>query len=115
MVSGAGSVSGNPPIRPAGTAQCRAEMAVIVALLHDVLDDTEVTPAELEAGFGKEVAGMVKKVSRLSSLNQLLRRNRRHREERAGEVRAATCPPHPNLHPNLLCHQHRANHYVMRC
>ena len=77
-------------------------MAVIVALLHDVLDDTEVTPSELEAGFGKEVAGMVKKVSRLSSLNQLLRRNRRHREERDGEVRAATRPGHPNP----LCRQH---------
>ena len=61
-------------------------MAVIVALLHDVLDDTRVTYAEVEQRFGRDVAEMVKKVSRLSSLNQLLRRNRRHRLEAASEV-----------------------------
>lgn len=61
-------------------------MAVVVALLHDVLDDTSVTYGEVEKHFGRDVAEMVKKVSRLSSLNQLLRRNRRHRLEAAPEV-----------------------------
>lgn len=59
----------------------------MVALLHDVLDDTDVTYGELEARFGRDVAEMVKKVSRLSALNQLLRRNRRHRAEATSVVR----------------------------
>ena len=61
-------------------------MAIIVALLHDVIDDTKVTYQEVQAHFGEEIAKMVQKVSELSSLNQLLRRNRRHRQESASSV-----------------------------
>ena len=56
---------------------CRAESAVIAALLHDVLDDTPVKGEQVEQQFGSEVASMVSKVSQLSSMNQLLRRRRR--------------------------------------
>lgn len=61
-------------------------MAIIVALLHDVIDDTNVTYEEVMTEFGVEIANMVQKVSTLSSLNQLLRRNRRHRLESASAV-----------------------------
>lgn len=61
-------------------------MAIVVALLHDVIDDTNVGYEEVEVTFGKEIAKMVQKVSELSSLNQLLRRNRRHRLESAASV-----------------------------
>ena len=56
---------------------CRAEAAMIAALLHDVLDDTSVKADQIEEQFGSEVASMVAKVSQLSSMNQLLRRRRR--------------------------------------
>ena len=65
----------------------RAEMAIIVALLHDVIDDTYVGYDEVISIFGEEIAKMVQKVSELSSLNQLLRRNRRHRWESGTVVR----------------------------
>ena len=56
---------------------CRIEVALQVALLHDVLDDTSMGVADLEDAFGSEVTEMVKKVSQLSSINQLLRRRKR--------------------------------------
>ena len=56
---------------------CRAESAIIAAILHDVLDDTSVGLDQIEEQFGAEVANMVAKVSQLSSMNQLLRRRRR--------------------------------------
>ena len=65
---------------------CRAEMAVVTALLHDVLDDTEITEQQLEEEFGSEITDMVKKVSRLSALNQLLRRKRRQQHESGAQV-----------------------------
>lgn len=34
-------------------------VAIVAGLLHDVVEDTEVTPAELEASFGPEVAAVV--------------------------------------------------------
>ena len=48
------------------------------ALLHDVVDDTSVEPAEVEATFGAHVAGLVATVTQLSQMNQLMRR--KHRE-----------------------------------
>ncbi len=56
---------------------CRVELALQVALLHDVTDDTIMNVADVEAAFGTEVAEMVRKVSQLSTLNQLLRRRKR--------------------------------------
>ena len=59
-----------------GTA-CRAETAIIAALLHDTLDDTHVTLEELHEAFGPQVATCVENVSRLSMVNQMLRRHLR--------------------------------------
>ena len=35
------------------------QAAIIAGLLHDTVEDTEVTPADLTAAFGAEVAGIV--------------------------------------------------------
>lgn len=58
----------------------RAETAVIAAILHDVVDDTDVEISELEDKFGKAVASLVAKVSQLSATNQLVRRRLRQSE-----------------------------------
>ena len=71
---------------------CRAESAIIAALLHDVLDDTSVKVQQIEDQFGTEVASMVSKISQLSSMNQLLRRRRRQL------VRALTVLSRSSLH-----------------
>jgi RelA/SpoT family (p)ppGpp synthetase len=42
---------------------------VAAALLHDVLEDTPVTKAEIDAQFGAEVAGLVDGVSKLDQLS----------------------------------------------
>ncbi|MEQ1833156.1 MAG: bifunctional (p)ppGpp synthetase/guanosine-3',5'-bis(diphosphate) 3'-pyrophosphohydrolase [Candidatus Eisenbacteria bacterium] len=39
------------------------------ALLHDVVEDTEVTPADVEKHFGREVASLVEGVTKLSGLH----------------------------------------------
>lgn len=56
---------------------CRHEAAVIAALLHDTLDDTPTTVDQISAAFGPAVAAMVVKVSKLSQVNQMLRRDKR--------------------------------------
>ena len=61
-------------------------MAVTAALLHDVVDDTHVDLEEVCAQFGTHVADIVHFVSRLSDVNQLLRRQLRR------EVRSCCCP-----------------------
>ncbi|KAJ9514706.1 hypothetical protein QJQ45_028414, partial [Haematococcus lacustris] len=52
-------------------------LALVAAVLHDVIDDTSTTLATIEARFGSEVASSVSKVSKLSQMNQLLRRGKR--------------------------------------
>ena len=61
-------------------------MAVTAALLHDVVDDTHVDLREVSDQFGPHVADIIHFVSRLSDVNQLLRRQLRR------EVRAWCCP-----------------------
>ena len=61
------------------------------ALLHDVVDDTSVDPAEVEATFGAHVAGLVATVTQLSQMNQLMRR--KHREA----ARTAIPPTHSSV------------------
>jgi len=39
------------------------------ALLHDVVEDTDVTPEDIEKRFGREVAGLVEGVTKLSGLH----------------------------------------------
>ena len=55
----------------------RALPAIVAALLHDVVDDTSTTLAEIELSFGGEIAGIVDGVSKLSKLNERVRRFRR--------------------------------------
>lgn len=45
-----------------------AQQAVAAAILHDVLDDTDCTPAMLQAEFGAEVLALVVSVTRLSQV-----------------------------------------------
>ena len=43
---------------PALACLCRAEAAVVAALLHDTLDDTDVEFGEIEERFGSEVGAV---------------------------------------------------------
>src|SRR5689334_6398693 len=66
--------SGDPyfahPIEVAGIlTDYKLDAATIVAgLLHDTIEDTEATRAEIESKFGKEVADLVEGVTKLSKL-----------------------------------------------
>jgi Guanosine polyphosphate pyrophosphohydrolases/synthetases len=45
------------------------ETVVIAGLLHDVLEDTNVTPLELEKEFGKDVLSLVDAITKLERLS----------------------------------------------
>ncbi|XP_050254002.1 uncharacterized protein LOC126700066 isoform X1 [Quercus robur] len=55
----------------------RAVDTVVAGILHDVIDDTCESLHSIEGEFGDDVAKLVAGVSRISHINQLLRRNRR--------------------------------------
>ncbi|KAI5072215.1 hypothetical protein GOP47_0012321 [Adiantum capillus-veneris] len=55
----------------------RAINTVVAGLLHDVIDDTGQDLRNVRETFGGDVAKLVAGVSRLSHINQLLRRHRR--------------------------------------
>ncbi|XP_038998066.1 uncharacterized protein LOC120123182 isoform X2 [Hibiscus syriacus] len=55
----------------------RAVDTVVAGILHDVVDDTCESLFSIEAEFGDDVTRLVAGVSRLSYINQLLRRHRR--------------------------------------
>ncbi|XP_004309075.1 PREDICTED: uncharacterized protein LOC101294615 isoform X1 [Fragaria vesca subsp. vesca] len=55
----------------------RAVHTVVAGILHDVVDDTCKSFNHIEEEFGDDVAKLVAGVSRLSYINQLLRRHRR--------------------------------------
>ncbi|XP_021684288.2 uncharacterized protein LOC110667680 isoform X2 [Hevea brasiliensis] len=55
----------------------RAVDTVVAGILHDVVDDTYQSLNSIEEEFGEDVAKLVAGVSRLSYINQLLRRHRR--------------------------------------
>ena len=44
------------------------EISLAAALLHDAVEDTEITLADVEAGFGAEVAQIVDGVTKLERL-----------------------------------------------
>ena len=50
---------------------------LIVALLHDVIEDTEYTKEGIEAHFGQEVAELVDGVTKLTKINST--RAQKHR------------------------------------
>ncbi|NLM53059.1 MAG: bifunctional (p)ppGpp synthetase/guanosine-3',5'-bis(diphosphate) 3'-pyrophosphohydrolase [Firmicutes bacterium] len=69
---------------PLGVAQILAELeldldTIIAGLLHDVVEDTEVTLEEIEAEFGAEIAMLVDGVTKLSKLEY------KSKEERQAE------------------------------
>ncbi|KAK1286082.1 hypothetical protein QJS10_CPB20g01166 [Acorus calamus] len=55
----------------------RAINTVVAGILHDVIDDTLENLHSVEEEFGDDVANLVAGVSKLSYINQLLRRHRR--------------------------------------
>ncbi|CAL0314549.1 unnamed protein product [Lupinus luteus] len=55
----------------------RAVDTVVAGILHDVVDDTCQSLQDIEEEFGDDVVNLVAGVSRLSYINQLLRRHRR--------------------------------------
>lgn len=59
----------------------RAINTVVAGILHDVIDDTAENLKSIEEQFGDDVAGLVSGVSKLSYINQLLRR---HRQKNTG-------------------------------
>ena len=67
-------MSGEPYIsHPVAVAQTLADMhldsqTIVAAILHDVIEDTEITMPELEEEFGSEVAGLVDGVSKLDQM-----------------------------------------------
>src|SRR5215210_3821960 len=66
--------SGEPFVyHPLATADILAELhldstTIAAAILHDVLEDTDLTKEEIEAGFGEEVADIVDGVTKLKRL-----------------------------------------------
>jgi guanosine-3',5'-bis(diphosphate) 3'-pyrophosphohydrolase len=50
---------------------------LVGGLLHDVLEDAEVTPAELKEAFGKDVAGLVDSVTKISLVQEASAETRR--------------------------------------
>jgi GTP pyrophosphokinase len=74
--------SGDPYfIHPVNVAALVADLkldvaSVCAALLHDTVEDTEATGAELEREFGTEVAFLVDGVTKLSKINFLSRQDR---------------------------------------
>ena len=74
--------SGDPYfIHPASVASIIAEMqldssSVAAALLHDVVEDTDVTEADIEHLFGTEVAFLVDGVTKLGKINFISKEDR---------------------------------------
>jgi len=60
----------------------RVELAVKVALLHDVVDDTRVSLEEVDDCFGPDICRLVGDVTKLSQINQLVRRKQRQAIEK---------------------------------
>ena len=59
---------------------------IVAAVLHDVIDDTDVPLSAIRSAFGEQVEGLVLSVSKLSQMNQLLRRGKRQASERGGHA-----------------------------
>jgi len=74
--------SGEPYIfHPLAVARILAEMrldhtTLIAAILHDVIEDTDVSRADIEAQFGKEVAQIVDGVSKIEKIEGMSRQER---------------------------------------
>ncbi|GLI66621.1 hypothetical protein VaNZ11_010546 [Volvox africanus] len=65
-----------PPAHSAAEQE-RHISCIMAAVLHDVIDDTPTDLSAMQQAFGHRVAGLVNQVSKLSQMNQLLRRGKR--------------------------------------
>lgn len=95
---------------PPGDNSYKYQPLMIAAVLHDVIDDTHVPIEAIAERFGETVAGMVSRVSKLSQMNQLLRRGKRQgwteyspdhfkqlKKVRCGAVLTARCCTRPGV------------------
>lgn len=60
----------------AETGQVKDPEIIAAALLHDTIEDTDTSPAELEAAFGPRVRGIVEEVTDDKSLRKVERKRR---------------------------------------
>ncbi len=60
------------------------QVTICAALLHDTVEDTETTPAEIEQEFGPEIRGVVMEVTDDKRLSKLDRK--RQQIEKAGKL-----------------------------
>jgi GTP diphosphokinase / guanosine-3',5'-bis(diphosphate) 3'-diphosphatase len=70
------------------------EVAIIAALLHDTIEDTDTTPEEIRLSFGEEVLGLVLEVSDDKSLPKQERKQNQikhspHLSRRAKQIKLA--------------------------
>lgn len=88
----------NHPVRVAETlwsvGGVRDMTTLVAALLHDTLEDTETTAAEIELQFGPEVLGLVQEVTDDKSLPKAVRKQRQiehaaHSSHRAKMIKLA--------------------------
>jgi (p)ppGpp synthase/HD superfamily hydrolase len=86
------------------------EDTVIAALLHDLLEDTETTPEDLEAAFGTRVTGIVRELSEDKSLPWAERKRRMVEHLRTASEEAclvAGCDKTHNLETLVSAHRAR--------
>jgi GTP pyrophosphokinase len=65
------------------------ERVVAAALLHDVVEDSDTTTAELERRFGPEVAALVSEMTEDAGIEDYPERKAEHRGRVAGQHRVA--------------------------
>lgn len=61
------------------------EVVAAAALLHDVVEDTDIRPGEIEAEFGPEVAGLVREMTEDETIAAYRERKAEHRGRVAGD------------------------------
>lgn len=74
------------------------EDSVIAALLHDVLEDTDVTPEDLDEGFGSRVTALVREVSEDKTLPWEERKARMVEQLRGASPEAALVAAADKVH-----------------
>lgn len=118
--SGQTRMSGEPFIEhPLQTAIYLAELkldskAIAAALLHDVMEDCDVSYAEIEATFGLEVANLVSGVTKLTKSESLAEKGALFLDDLAttndllSEETLVTNPPAFNIDPGIYREKERA-------
>lgn len=81
---------------PSSLAAAPPPVILQAALLHDVLEDTDVTSAELRAAFGDKVLSIVLECSDDMRETSEVRKERQVREANGKSVEASTSAPPPS-------------------